>query len=196
MELSQVELKVKQIAGVLCTIEGLAWTIMSLICIILYNSETIYIGTMSYWNLVEYSMYTMFFISGSAVFPNQTLTGRVFTGFAWIHFLLNVLWTVMSLLILRTQTTRQRLTGWSHLTLTICAWDFVTVLILGVDYKNCISGYFISNAASQEMVCANGILPVLVIAAKGFVLWIMNLCLGVTLLLTTRRLKRVGYPGA
>jgi hypothetical protein len=58
-----VELKVKQIAGVLCTIEGLAWTIMSFICIILYNSETIYIGTMSYWNLVEYSMYTMFFIS-------------------------------------------------------------------------------------------------------------------------------------
>jgi nitrate reductase NapE component len=125
------------------------------------------------------------------MFPNQTPTGRVFTGLAWIHFLLNVLWTVMSLLILRTQTTRQRLTGWSHLTLTICAWDFVTVLILGVDYKNCISGYFISNAASQEMVCANGILPVLVIAAKGFVLWIMNLCLGVTLLLTTRRLKRV-----
>jgi hypothetical protein len=125
------------------------------------------------------------------MFPNQTPTGRVFTGLAWIHFLLNVLWTVMSLLILRTQTTRRRLTAWSYLTLTICALDFVTVLILGVDYNNSISGYFINNAALQKMVCANGILPVLVIAVKGFVLWIMNVCLGFTLLLTTRRLKKV-----
>jgi hypothetical protein len=67
MELSQVELKVKvnQIAGVVCAIQGLAWTTMSLICIILYNYETITrsdIGITSYWDLVRISIYGMFFV--------------------------------------------------------------------------------------------------------------------------------------
>jgi hypothetical protein len=43
----------------------------------------------------------------------------------------------------------------------------------------------------KQMMCTNGILPVVVIAAKGFVLWIMNLCFGFTLLLATRRLKKI-----
>ncbi|XP_068918047.1 uncharacterized protein [Tenebrio molitor] len=194
MELSQVEYKVKQIAGVVCAIEGLAWTLMSLFCIILYNyaAGDIDINIRRYWNLVIFVIYSTFIFDDTPIFSNQTVTGSVFTGFMWIHFLLNVLWTVMSLLILRTQTTSQRLTAWSLLTLTICAWDFVTASILGVDYKNCMSGASNNKYMTfKQMMCTNGILPVVVIAAKGFVLWIMNLCFGFTLLLATRRLKKI-----
>jgi nitrate reductase NapE component len=73
---------------------------------------------------------------------------------------------------------------WSYVTLAICLWDFIIVVILGADYGKCLD--FVRsdqlNPIMLEMICANAILPVLVVAAKGFVLWFVNVALALLLM--------------
>lgn len=58
-------------------------------------------------------------------------------------------------------------------------WDFITVAIFGADYSKCLSFFQLLTGVPEVLVqyeatCANGILIPLVIAAKGFILWIIN----------------------
>lgn len=60
--------------------------------------------------------------------------------------------------------------------------DFVTVVMFGADYQNCLR--FVHSLemdfySTVEEACANGVLIPLVIAAKGFTLWCINVFLGV-----------------
>ena len=75
---------------------------------------------------------------------------------------------------------------WSYVTLFVCFWDFLTFVILGADYDKCLE---YSNMLPEwmdrvpvESLCANIILPVFFIAAKGFVLWIINIVLALLVL--------------
>lgn len=57
----------------------------------------------------------------------------------------------------------------------MCFLDSVMVILLGIDFRKCLEH---ANSVSLEQMCSVGILPVLTITAKGFVLWIVNVFLG------------------
>jgi hypothetical protein len=76
---------------------------------------------------------------------------------------------------------------WSANTALVCLVDLILVIILGANYDKCLS----ENSTSSEVICAVGILPVLVIAGKGFVLWIVNVMFAVLLLYIAKQLQQV-----
>ena len=80
---------------------------------------------------------------------------------------------------------------WSYFTLFISFWDFITFVMLGADYDKCLK--FANSYAywgvhlTLQYYCAIFFLPVFLIAAKGFVLWILNIVLALVVLRTTRQ---------
>jgi hypothetical protein len=131
------------------------------------------------------------FVGEVVAFRKQVVKPRVFFGFAWVYFCLNLVLLVVSLKNLL-QTKNQRIIRdvrlWGGITLLISMVDLLVVILLGVDYHNCKDLYNY-HVMSLEEACANGILPVLVVVAKGFVLWFVNIAFAWVLLKMAQRIK-------
>lgn len=66
------------------------------------------------------------------------------------------------------------------------------MIILGADYNKCLSnteGF--SEFSTGQGLCANAILPVLTIAARGFTLWVVNIALALVFIKIRNNIKNV-----
>ena len=82
---------------------------------------------------------------------------------------------------------------WSLITWLNCLYDFIVTVILGTDHQKCLdiaSDLERANKIAIETGCTNGIIPVLMIAAKGFVLWLVNFAFLIVLLSIANKLKQ------
>jgi hypothetical protein len=170
------EKNLKQIAGAIGVIQSLAWIIMALICIILYYTEPTDFSPYGYHYMDEvgeiiYQLYLKRY-NQQLYFDGQILIPRVFIGFSWVYLIIDLTWFATSWLVLLQKRGNLRLVYqiWSANTALVCLVDLIVIIILSSNYQKCLSEMGIS----LEIICANGILPVLVIAGKGFVLWIVN----------------------
>jgi hypothetical protein len=170
------EKNLKQIAGAIGVIQSLAWIIMALICIILYYTEPTDFSPYGYHYMDEvgeiiYQLYLKRY-NQELYFDGQILTPRVFIGFSWVYLIIDLTWFATSWLVLlqKRGNLRRVFQIWSANTALVCLLDLIVIIILSSNYQKCLSEMGIS----LEIICANGILPVLVIAGKGFVLWIVN----------------------
>jgi hypothetical protein len=170
------EKNLKQIAGAIGVIQSLAWIIMALICIILYYTEPTDFSPYGYHYMDEvgeiiYQLYLKRY-NQELYFDGQILTPRVFIGFSWVYLIIDLTWFATSWLVLlqKRGNLRRVFQIWSANTALVCLLDLIVIIILSTNYQKCLSEMGIS----LEIICANGILPVLVIAGKGFVLWIVN----------------------
>jgi hypothetical protein len=170
------EKNLKQIAGAIGVIQSLAWIIMALICIILYYTEPTDFSPYGYHYMDEvgeiiYQLYLKRY-NQQLYFDGQILIPTVFIGFSWVYLIIDLTWFATSWLVLLQKRGNLRLVYqiWSANTALVCLVDLIVIIILSSNYQKCLSEMGIS----LEIICANGILPVLVIAGKGFVLWIVN----------------------
>ncbi|KAJ3629075.1 hypothetical protein MTP99_013498 [Tenebrio molitor] len=170
------EKNLKQIAGAIGVIQSLAWIIMALICIILYYTEPTDFSPYGYHYMDEvgeiiYQLYLKRY-NQELYFDGQILTPGVFIGFSWVYLIIDLTWFATSWLVLlqKRGNLRRVFQIWSANTALVCLLDLIIIIILSSNYQKCLSEMGIS----LEIICANGILPVLVIASKGFVLWIVN----------------------
>jgi hypothetical protein len=170
------EKNLKQIAGAIGVIQSLAWIIMALICIILYYTEPTDFSRYGYHYMDEvgeiiYQLYLKRY-NQELYFDGQILTPGVFIGFSWVYLIIDLTWFATSWLVLlqKRGNLRRVFQIWSANTALVCLLDLIVIIILSSNYQKCLSEMGIS----LEIICANGILPVLVIAGKGFVLWIVN----------------------
>ncbi|XP_068903720.1 uncharacterized protein [Tenebrio molitor] len=170
------EKNLKQIAGAIGVIQSLAWIIMALICIILYYTEPTDFSPYGYHYMDEvgeiiYQLYLKRY-NQELYFDGQILTPGVFIGFSWVYLIIDLTWFATSWLVLlqKRGNLRRIFQIWSANTALVCLLDLIIIIILSSNYQKCLSEMGIS----LEIICANGILPVLVIAGKGFVLWIVN----------------------
>jgi hypothetical protein len=165
------EKNLKQIAGAIGVIQSLAWIIMAVICIVLYYTEPTDSFDRSYMDQVEELFYQLFLkrYNQRVYFDGQSLTPAVFAFFSWVYLFIDLTWFATSWLVLLQRKGNLRLIYqiWTANTALVCLIDLILVIILGADYDKCLSD-------NLEGICVNGILPVLVIAAKGFILWIVN----------------------
>lgn len=76
--------------------------------------------------------------------------------------------------------------AWAYITLLISFIDFILVILLAIDFRFCKHAYGVDSG-----VCVNIIIPVLVIAAKGFTLWIVNVSFAFALIITAKELAKV-----
>lgn len=87
------------------------------------------------------------------------------------------------------QKVGKKIVYWSYFTLLISAWDLINVIIFGTDYHKCIKSLPVG--VNSEFICANGILPILVIAARGFTLWFLNVIFAVVIHNISKSLTKV-----
>ncbi|XP_064211146.1 uncharacterized protein LOC103314145 isoform X2 [Tribolium castaneum] len=184
--LTRGEMQFLKVAKFLGILQGFTYAILSLICIILYIKKDISFDVDSYMDTVSYYMYELFLSSRDyeiKLFKSQTMIPATFAIFAWIHFIFNLLWLGFSLNMSQQNHLKiaQKAKNWAVITLVVCLLDFITVVVLGADYGKCLDAtkksYISTNRIAMQQICANGFLPPLVIAAKGFTLWVVNLIL-------------------
>ncbi|KYB28265.1 hypothetical protein TcasGA2_TC031072 [Tribolium castaneum] len=190
MQITQADVKIKKIASVFGIIQGLAWTLMSLICMIYYSNDHLAnLEPKSYHDYIGFFIYQLLLNNNEVVFTKQAFTDGVFFGFMLIYFFLDLAWIAVSVRVwLRHES--KSIKAWSLVTLLICVWDFLTVVILGADYDNCLRFAKTSNSKLDfEFYCSTALLTVLVIAAKGFVLWFINLFLAWAMFKVSKEIK-------
>jgi hypothetical protein len=189
---SNVHKNVRVIASFLGIIQGLTYTILSLICIILYNKQLMYLKTSNYIDSIGVLLYNVYLGKDISSFRNQSLRPSVFAGFVWVHFILHLIWTGSSLKIASKSNPKldKHMKFWSKITWVVCFWDFITVVVAGADYSKCLKEA--SRSIEIQASCANAILPVLIIAGKGFVLWVVNAGFALTLHRLSQQPQPVG----
>ncbi|CAH1371997.1 unnamed protein product [Tenebrio molitor] len=190
--LSYLEKKLKEIAGLIGVIQSLAWIFMAVMCIVIhYTTSHKYYPSYHYMDAVGDIIYQLFLRRShqELYFSGQSLTPGVFAFFLWVYVIIDLSWFIYSWQVLLQKKGNLRLVYqiWSANTALVCLVDLILVIILGANYDKCLS----ENSTSFEVICAVGILPVLVIAAKGFVLWIVNVMFAVLLLYIAKQLQQV-----
>lgn len=70
---------------------------------------------------------------------------------------------------------------WSFITIIVAIWDLILIIVLGLDYDKCLADMSNSNLLIEsdfltglQLHCTDSIFVPLVIVAKGFVLWVIN----------------------
>jgi fructose-specific phosphotransferase system IIC component len=107
-----------------------------------------------------------------------------------MYLIIDAIWVVLSLLQLywvrrHDSNPIGALKCWATNTIIISVLDFLLVVLIGVDYsKHCIPSL-------TESVCTNVVIPVLIIAARGFVLWFVNVIFAYVILQIAKTLHDV-----
>ncbi|XP_063911318.1 uncharacterized protein LOC135128338 isoform X2 [Zophobas morio] len=152
--------------------------IISILCIVFYIKEVENISIHTYMEKVVVNIYTSFLINDGKYTDGQIINARIFAGFMWTYLFLDLIWVLVSFYVLGKKQKREKLALrlWSLATSVICLLDLILSILLGIDYQNCFNdaSRVVFAELASEQVCANIILPVLIIAAKGFTLWIVN----------------------
>jgi hypothetical protein len=182
-------------ASFLGILQGVAWFVMSLLCIIQYCIETppgAPSSPIEYFNSRVYH----FYLEKNADLPAGTiLKPTAFIVFCCIYILLNTIWVVISFFQLSVINKNSfnlpiLFKDWALVTWVIAFVDVIIVVLIGCDYdQNCLPNY-------DEYTCINTLIPVLVIAARGFILWFVNVIVAWRLYKSARFLRRDGgYEG-
>ncbi|CAH1101180.1 unnamed protein product [Psylliodes chrysocephalus] len=170
-----------KIAAILGMLQGLAWTCMSLACIIVYRSEK-QIGTTStsYSTLLN-SMFYMYYLSKT---PNTGQLSAVirpkdFEIFMWFYFFFSVALLTASIdlfIAIRQNKNRQSklMVLWGIVTGCTSVIDIIFASLLLRDFANCPNQSTTFNVVDN---CHTAIGIPMTLAARGFVLWAVNIFL-------------------
>ncbi|XP_044255535.1 uncharacterized protein LOC123005706 isoform X2 [Tribolium madens] len=182
-ELTKVQKNLLTIGSSLGIFEGAVWFLMSLVCIVEYLiSDPPSEAVTTYANYYNYFFYNRF-LNRKIMTENVVINPDTFHAFMWIYLILNATWIGLSVYQLRLINIDDSrflnvLKYWEVDTILISFLDLLFVILLGVDYdKTCFSGptnLEISKRILLEAGCTNATITVLVVAAKGFILWIIN----------------------
>lgn len=191
MELNNDKRFFLRFVSILSMLEALAWSLMSIIAIVIYLKQPkLQIDEdTSYARLISINLYYRFLYdpedsdsSHDYIIVNTT----VFQIFMWFYLILNLCWIINSYLLFlvskvssknSTKTLGKRMKIWSGNITIICILDLIFLCILARDYDYCpspVSKGMIELLDINSFICHQALGIVLVLAAKGFVLWFIN----------------------
>ncbi|KAJ8950194.1 hypothetical protein NQ318_003185 [Aromia moschata] len=175
-----------RVAAVLGILQGVSWTFLTLVAIIIhYWQPAIETGT-TYTRLIQIMLYSKFLVDdGSVSGTTFILNPNNFVVIMWIYFVISVLWDSFSVDMLtainhnkKRRAIVERL--WGILTLFISLLDLVVTILLATDYAAC------GNASPEgvtmdEFFCYTSVGIAMTIAGRGFTLWVVNIVLSIVL---------------
>ncbi|KAF5276475.1 hypothetical protein FQA39_LY06544 [Lamprigera yunnana] len=165
-------------AAAVAIVQGIVWII---VCIleILISLESWVPWTESYTEFYTHGQLLNRALGLIVFAGGQTLSSSGLLIIAFIYLGLSVFWVSISISIIisnrRSQKTKTKISYflWGILTLLICLYDIIVVGLLASDYSRC--GW-----SSYYICVAYGIL--FSFAARGYVLWIINLAFGILMI--------------
>uniref|UniRef100_A0A1Y1M4B2 Uncharacterized protein n=1 Tax=Photinus pyralis TaxID=7054 RepID=A0A1Y1M4B2_PHOPY len=163
--------------------QGLVWTILAILGIV---SRFLVIDQISWITHSEKLSNTL-----TAIMQNDAsdgpLTGVGLFAVTIVYLVMSVLWVILSsILFICTRAQRHDyLNGvrvaWGVLTLVICIYDVIVTGMLGANYKEYLDLYN-STHASGVLYVLIGYGTLFSLAARGYVLWIINLVASILML--------------
>ncbi|CAG9763259.1 unnamed protein product [Ceutorhynchus assimilis] len=166
-------------AGVLGIIQGLGWTLCSIVGILFYTEIIPTAST----NGIGYSIYS-FYLSKEILdkYSESIIGSSQFSYFLYIHLALSLCWLLISSVLLWASITGKghnfygkAIGGWTLITGLVSLLDLILVGLISYDYDQ----YKNKGNADTTEITAIGI--VITLAARGFVLWIVNVVFAIIL---------------
>ncbi|XP_023712333.1 uncharacterized protein LOC111867079 isoform X1 [Cryptotermes secundus] len=161
-------------AGSLGSFQALTWGILSLLGILVY-AEVIYVDITANWiNIFRETLVQMYF--KQSLQTEDIMSSGTVAVWTSIYFSTSVIWLVTSGLLLYdfrlSKYTSSILIGWVAVTGAVSAIDFAGTVAFGVDYNSVQRMTDIQNSCQTNIL----LVPIflMIMCARGFVLWIMN----------------------
>jgi hypothetical protein len=176
MPLSSSQKTLGHVAGLLGTLQGFAWFLMSLLCLIFYyqglhvDPSSISFATAVYLRFLDKNGFSS---SEMIVIPEG------FSAFNWVYVVTALSWALLSLFLcydIKKDAPKlyKSIKWFVFATYFIAILDFILVVAMGIDYDKGCTG---NVSPRTHEICKNGVLPVLVIVGRGGVVWVLNLVL-------------------
>jgi hypothetical protein len=182
-------------AGVLGAVQALTWGILSLLGILLYTEDIELEPSSNVSYLFRTALVEMYFIQNTLTFSHMTSGTIAF--WTSTYFVSSVIWFVISCILLY-ESYKSRfiaivIIGWVTVSAIVAAIDFAGIVAFGVDY------YRVQNSLDDQPIPIQyGVeyllvpLFMMIMCARGFILWIINVGLAIYLGVAERKLHKKG----
>lgn len=167
-------------------IQAIVWLLASLAGILVYldvfespltNNEQTHTGRLGYW------LHRMFVDQSWESPVGPVVTSAVFYAFLWVYFGLSIIWLGISSAVLwsciheKIKPMKISFFSWAILVITISLVDLALTILLGIDYDYWTKLESVStnpdvNTYTYPLLCTA---IVMCLAARGFVLWVINI---------------------
>jgi len=187
-------------AGVLGIFQALTWGVLALVGILTYADV---IENQPYQHVSDGFRQVLFFLyfdpNVQTPTPLDIMTPGKVVVWTSIYFGTSVIWLVISGLLLHdsctSKFTSSIIIGWAAITAVIAGIDFAGTVTFGVDYDKLKSEFDGSyNYAASAIVYLLAPIFMMIMCARGFILWIINVGLVIYLGVAAIRLNKKGSP--
>jgi hypothetical protein len=182
-------------AGGLGTVQAFTWGILSLLGILLYNGDMEVVQSPSKSRKFEMALASMYFERTPKPFDHMTPATVAFWTSA--YFATSVIWLVISCILLydswKSRFTSKVLIGWVAVSAVVAAIDFAGFVAFCVDYNRLQKRLDDrSNPISYGVEYLSVPLFMMIMCARGFILWFINVGLVIYLGVAERKLYKKG----
>ncbi|KAF5277060.1 hypothetical protein FQA39_LY06298 [Lamprigera yunnana] len=176
-------------ASSLAIIQGVTWFFLSFFAVLIhYESWEVYPSNNTYGESLNKAIIDGYLL-GDGFDINVFIKPRHFAIWSILVMITSIFWIILSIYLIivakgrKNRTLKKCMLCWSIWTIVICLADLLLMSLLGRDYSNLISAFNSKgNFINSFNVLSCGI--IMVIAARGFVLWLINLTLSIILIIT------------
>ncbi|KAG5873028.1 hypothetical protein JTB14_012627 [Gonioctena quinquepunctata] len=191
MVVSPAKRTLGKVAALLGMVQGLAWSGMSLTCIVLFNRSHTMDQPESFRQLVEYLL-NYWYLDDSNTASGFIVRPHDFTILMWIYFFLSTGWFAGSIdqfYACHYNKMRQStmMIIWGALTLSISVVDLVFSCLLFRDYAYCGDAFHPYTEATN---CYLAVGIVMTLAARGFTLWVVNVVFSLVMIANAVQIKK------
>ncbi|KAJ3660693.1 hypothetical protein Zmor_005131 [Zophobas morio] len=177
MPLSNYQKAIGYISGVLGTLQAIIWFILSLLCLIYYYKDiTITSRSLSILEAIYVKFLDPNFFYWHYSSDDVIIEPAAFAAYNWVYIFIDVLWFAVSVNQIIDFSTNSKglyksIRSFIAATVIVSVLDVIFVVSLGIDYnETCVNSEWELNTE----LCDKALIPVLIISAKVFVLWVLN----------------------
>ncbi|XP_071056580.1 uncharacterized protein [Onthophagus taurus] len=178
------------VAAILGTLQGLTWTVLSLLVILLSSQAwKPELSNFYNFNLIAYALFFLERDSNGSSESDLIFTGTTVLVFGCLYLVISFIWAVSSMtltwIFMREKYENARISckSWSVITIITTILDFILIIILAIDLeKYSLKEEDDYTVASMKYVYGTVVGIAMTIAARGFVLLIINPILAIYLL--------------
>ncbi|KAF5276473.1 hypothetical protein FQA39_LY06542 [Lamprigera yunnana] len=187
MELRKSVVRIGNAAAAVAIVQGIVWIILCILEILISFEAWVPPTALStHGQILNYALVWI------VLYGEQTLSSSGLLIITFFYLWLSVFWVFISIFVIisnrRPQKTKTKLSYllWGVLTVLICVYDIIIVGLLASDYSHC-------RRSAYYFCVAYGILFSL--AARGYVLWIINLAFGILMIKNAMGMSKKVKPG-
>ncbi|CAH1372008.1 unnamed protein product [Tenebrio molitor] len=190
-----------QVASILGICQGAVYVVVSAKCILEYILNTPPENLFEYNYNLNYPVCVKFLWEYTDFPSSYILTPNSFTAIMTLSLGFNIVWMRISARIKRYGTnddSTKLLSNWAIIVFAISGIDLLLFTLIAKDYdQNCNKSVDKNQTELQmigvRIICSSVMYPMLILTARGFIFWVVNLIFAIVIWTTVRNVNVLGY---